>query len=44
MRKVVSSNPSHAMEELGRSSYTVPHPTQVQWVLGNKATKEMALE
>ena len=36
-RKVVGSIPSHGMEELGRSSYKpLPHPTQVQWVLGNR--------
>ena len=32
-----SSISSHGMEELGRSSYKpLPHPTQVQWVLGNR--------
>ena len=37
MRKVVGSIPSHGTEELGRSSRKqLPHPTQVQWVLGNR--------
>ena len=36
-RKVVGSIPSHVMKELGRSSCEpLPHPTEVQWVLGNR--------
>ena len=35
MHKVVDSNSSHLMEELGRSSCTsLPDPTKVQWILG----------
>ena len=36
-RKVVGSIFSLGMEELGRSSCKpLPHPTQVQWVLGDR--------
>ena len=44
-RKVMGSIPSHGMEELGRSSCKpLPHPTQVQWVLGNSDANRTALD